>query len=131
MLQRCEALCVTQCAELLSEAVYVTEYPVVDEAHQAVQLQQRVLQRRGGEEHLARVGECIPKGAGGLVVGLVDIAEAVCFVNDHEIPRHCSQVSGLRRCELIGADDDLARAAVPGGTHLEGVRLPVFRGLPV
>ena len=47
-----EDLLLVQVGELLAEALQVAEGVLVDEADQAEQLQQGVLQRRGGEQQL-------------------------------------------------------------------------------
>ena len=51
-LQRLEDLLLVQIGELLAEALQVAEGVLVDEADQAEELQQRVLQRRRGEQQL-------------------------------------------------------------------------------
>ena len=92
--------------ELAAETVDVAEHALVDHAHQAIELQQRVLQRRGGQQHLGvDMLQRIPQGAGDDVAGLVDIAQAVRFIHHHQVPADALQVVGPGFGERVGADD--------------------------
>ena len=57
-------------------------------------------------------------GASDLVGGFIDIAEAVGFIDDHQIPSDGFDLFGLVPCELVGGDDDLLL--------LEGIVLALF-----
>ena len=59
LLQVVEVVVVAQAREAGAVALQVAEGEVVDDAHQAVEFQQRVLQRRGGQQHLAERGHGI------------------------------------------------------------------------
>ncbi len=102
-----ESLLLFQVGELLAEALEVAEGMLVDEAHQAEQLQQGVLQRRRGEQQFVPAGQGLLERIGDDVRRLVDVAEAVRFVNHHQIPRHGLDVAGLALGELVGANNDL------------------------
>lgn len=78
----------------------------IDHADKAVQLQQRVLQRRGCKQHLrVDVRQCLFQRLGDDVAGLVDIAQAVSFVQNHQLPFDGLDVIGLGLGELLRADD--------------------------
>ena len=126
MLQCLEATRVTQLPELLAKAVQVTEDTVVDEAHQAVQLQQRVLQRGGSEQDLGSVRQRVEQRARRLVVGLVDVAQAMRFVDHHQVPRHALHCVRLASGELVGANDDPVRTRTHGRCGVEGVRYTIL-----
>ena len=51
-LERLEYLCLAEVGELLAETLEVAEGMLVDEADEAEELQERVLQGRGGEQQL-------------------------------------------------------------------------------
>ena len=51
-LKRLEDQFLTEVGELVAEALEVAEAVLVDEAHEAEEFEQRVLQRRGGEQQL-------------------------------------------------------------------------------
>ena len=99
---------VAQRAELLAKAGQVAKHALVHQADHAVQLQQGVLQGRGGEQHFGGVGKCLLQGLADHVAGLVHVAQTVGFVHHHQVPAHAAQVIGLGFSELVGADDDLA-----------------------
>ena len=108
-------------SELCAEAVHVAEDTVVDHADQAVQLQQRVLKGRGGQQHLGmNVCQRVLEHLGDDVAGLVDIAQAVRFIEHHEVPVNGLDVISLGLGELVGADH---RAGQRGAREDEGIRL--------
>ena len=85
-LERLEDLLLAQIGELLAEALQVAERVLVDEAHQAEQFEQGVLQRRRREQQLVLAGERQLEGVGDDVGWLVDVAQPVRLVDDHEVP---------------------------------------------
>jgi hypothetical protein len=88
-----------------AEAVQIAEYALVDKADQSVQFQQGILERRCRQQDLVRQRQCIAQDAGGLVLRLIDVAQAMGFVDDHQVPRHGLHVLGFACRELIGADE--------------------------
>ena len=97
--------------ELLAEALEIAEDVLVDEADEAEQFEQRVLQRRGGEQELVVAGQRLLQRVGDDVRGLVDVAQPVRFVDDHRSHGTCCDVGRLVPGELVGADDDLPSAS--------------------
>jgi hypothetical protein len=94
---------------LAAKAVEVAEHALVDEADQAVELQQRVLQGRGRQQYLgARGGQAALQHIGDDVAGFVDVAQPVGLVIHHDVPGQPAQIVDLGLGELIGADDRLA-----------------------
>ena len=88
------------------EALEVAEYVVIDDAHQAVKLQQGVLQGCGGQEDLGRAAQSGFDGFAGFVAGLIHIAQAMRLVDDHEVPAHLRQLLVVLSGKRIGANDD-------------------------
>ena len=115
-LQLGEVGVVAQAREARAIALQVAEGEVVDDADQPVQLQQRVLQWRRGEQHLREWGDGLLDGERDLARSLVDIAQAMRFVDDDEIPRGLAQIGLFAARELVGAQDH--------GWLLKGLRLP-------
>ena len=72
--------------ELLSEGGFGAKNVGVNEGHEAVELHEGVLEGRGRKEKLLRGGKGGAEGLGVLVVLLVDVAEAMGFIEDDEIP---------------------------------------------
>ena len=106
-LERLEYLLLIEIGKLLTEALQVAEGVFVNEAHQAEQLQQRVLQWRRREQQLVFAGQRQLERVGDDVRRLVDVAQAVRFVNDHQIPWLRMDICRLALGELVGADNDL------------------------
>ena len=119
---------VVECAELVAEAGQVTKHAFVHQADQAIQLQQRVLQRRGSEQHFWGVGQCFFQGLADDVAGFVDVAQAVGFVHDHQVPGHTTQVVGLGFGELVGANQYTA-GLIEWIAQATLAKLPVAFGL--
>src|SRR5687767_11838470 len=94
-LERCEDLLLCEVAELLAEALEISEDLVIDDADQAEELEQGVLQRRGGEKKLRRVRQGLFQSVGDNVRGLVDVTQPVCFVHHHDVPGRVVNVSRL------------------------------------
>ena len=93
-----------QAGILCPEAFSVAEGLIVDEANQAVQLHQRVLQWGGGQQHLGRVRQRPLESSADLVVGAVDVAQPVGFIDDHQIPLRHHQIRALSGRELKRAN---------------------------
>lgn len=100
-----EHLLPIQIGELLAEALEITESVFVNEAHQAEEFEQGVLQWCGGEQQLGRVRERPFQRVGDDVGGFVDVAQPVRFVDDHQVPRYGFYVGRFAPRELVGADD--------------------------
>ena len=107
-LQGVENLLLTQVGELFTEALEVAEGVFVDEANQAEQFEERVLERGGGEEQFGHSGQRPLEHVGDDVARLVHVAQPVRFVDDDEIPVNPGDVGSLRPGELVGAKDDAA-----------------------
>ncbi len=123
-LQRGEHLLLGQVAELLAEALEVAEDLVVDDADQAEQLEERVLERRGREQELRRRRQGLLQRVGDDVGRLVDIAQPVRFVHHHQVPGRVVDVRRLVARELVRADDDVS-------VGLEGPELAGLDGVVV
>ena len=75
----------------------------------------RILQRRRREQQLVLAGQRQLERVGDDVRRLVDVAQPVRFVDDHQVPRHGLNIACLALGELVGADDDFGRPRT-GGT---------------
>src|SRR5262249_14648968 len=106
-LQGGEDLLLCKIAELLSEALEISEDLVIDDADESEQFEQRILQRRGGEKQLWRVRQGLFQRVGDNVRGLVYVPEPVCFVHHHNVPGRVVDISRFVSGELVGANDDL------------------------
>ena len=88
--------------ELGAEAVEVAEDAVVDDADEAIELHQRVLQGRGREQHLrVDVRHCLFERLGDDVAGLVDVTQAMSFIENDQVPCNLPDIAGLGLGELI------------------------------
>ena len=103
-LQCLEDFLVIQMEKLLPKAAEVAEGVFVDEADEAVQFEQRVLERRRREQEFLSMGECLLEDVGDNVRGFVDVAESVGLVDDDEIPVRGRDVRRLAFGELVGTD---------------------------
>src|SRR5260221_10455989 len=93
---------------LLAKRPNVAKDMYVDERDQPVKLQKSVLERRGRQENLVPLSECPLQRVRDDVRRPVDVAEAVGFVDHHEVPRHGGNIGFLASCELVRADHDRA-----------------------
>jgi hypothetical protein len=123
-LQRGEHLLLREVAELLAEALEVAEHLIVDDAHQPEEFEERVLERRDGQQQLRRRRQGLLQRVRDDVRRLVDVAQPVRFVHHHEVPRGVVDVGCLVPRELVRADDD-----VP--VSLEGAELAGLDGVVV
>ena len=105
-LERGEHLVLGETGELVAEAFEVAESVLVNEADEAEQFEQRILQRRGGEQELVLARQHCLQRVRDDVGRLVNIPEPVRFINHDQIPRHRGDVRGLVAGELVGADYD-------------------------
>ena len=93
-------------SELRAEAIKVSEHPVIDEADQPIEFEQRVLQRRRGQERLGvNARQRLLEGLGDDVAGFVDVAQAMRFVEDDQVPVDALDIVSLGLRELVGTDD--------------------------
>ena len=113
-----------QIGELLAKALEVAESVLVDDADEAEEFEQRVLQRRGREQKLVAFLQRQLERVGDDVGRLVDVAQPMGFVDDDEVPWRRSDIGRLAARKLIGADDD-------GVLHLERLKIPLFDCLVV
>jgi hypothetical protein len=127
VLQCIEAGGILELPELSAEAVQIAKHALIDKADQAVQLQQGVLQRRGGQQDLVRQRQGIAQDAGRFVFRLIDVAQAVRFVDDYQVPRHGLNVLGFAGRELVGADEHGSAIAC----EVERICRTILDGLPV
>ena len=92
--------------ELGAEAVEVAEDAPVDNADQAVEFEQAVLQQGGSEQDFrADVSQRVLQGFGDDVAFFIDVAQAVRFVEYDEIPGDTLDVGRFGFGELVGTDD--------------------------
>ena len=97
--------------ELSAKAIDVAKYAVINHADQAIKLQQRVLQRCGGQQHLGMdMCKCFLERLSNDVAGFVDIAQTVGFIKDHQVPVHGLDVCSLRFSELVRTNDRARRS---------------------
>ena len=76
----------------------------VNEGHEAVELHEGVLEGSGRKEKLLRGGKGGTESLGVLVFLLVDVAEAVGFIEDNEIPGNRFDLLGFTGGKLIARD---------------------------
>ena len=113
--------------ELAAEAVKVAKYAVVNDADQAVEFEQGVLQRGGGEQDFGvDVGHRLFEGAGGDVAAFVNVAQAVRFVQHRQIPVDALDVVRFAFRKLVGADDDVFLVEGVGLAFAQGVVVFAF-----
>src|SRR5271157_2799536 len=93
--------------QLFAEALEVAEGMLINEADEAEEFEQRVLQRRGREQQLVFVGERQLQRVRDDVGWLIDIPQTVGFVHYHEIPRSIGNIGGFVSRKLVRADDDV------------------------
>ena len=116
--------------ELLAEGSFVAEQVLVDQRRQAVQLHQRVLQRRGGEQQLFAALQRALERLPGAVAGAVRVAQLVRFVDDHHVPGHGTQLGFQFGGELVGHDHDrLADQPLQCGEHVASGLLAQRNGI--
>ena len=58
----------------------------IDKAHQPIQLHQRVLEWRRGQQHFGPIANGGQKRAGDFVVFPINIAESMRLINDDKVP---------------------------------------------
>ena len=93
-------------SKLRAKAIEVSEHAVIDEADQPIEFEQRVLQWRCGQKHLGvNVRQRLLEGPGNDVAGFVDVAQAMCFVEDDQVPVNVLDIVCLGLGELVGTDD--------------------------
>src|SRR5437867_3612502 len=85
----------------------VSERWLVNKAHQAEKFEERVLQRRGCEQERWHVFERLLERVGDDVRGLIDVAQPMCLINHHQVPRRVVNVGSLLARKLVGANDNL------------------------
>src|SRR3989442_1202319 len=90
-----------QIRELFAKALDVGEGVLVDEADEAEEFKQRVLKRRRGEKQLVSLTQCKLECVRDNIRRLVDVAEPMRFVDDHEVPRRVAYIGSLAASELI------------------------------
>ena len=108
-LERLEDLLLAEIRKLLAKALEITEGVLVDEAHEAEELQEGVLEGCSSQKELGCVGERPFERVGDDVCWLVHVAEPVGFVDHHQVPLGIGDVRSLAAGEMVGADDDLGR----------------------
>ena len=106
-LECAEHLLLIEIGELLPEALQITEGVVIDEAHQAEQLQEGILQGCGREQQFALTFKRHFERVGDDVGRLIYVSQAVGFVNDYQVPWDGTDVTRPAPGEMVGADDDL------------------------
>lgn len=114
-------------SELGAEAVEVAEDASINDADQAVEFEQAVLQRCRGEQHFAlHVRHGVFEGAGDDVAVFVHVAQAVRFVQHRQIPMDALDVVRLAFRKLVGADDDVFLDEGVGLVFAQGVVVFAF-----
>ena len=101
-----EDLGLAEIGELLLEALQVAEGVFVDEADEAVEFQQGILQGGGGKQKLVPVLKRLLQDVGYDIVWLVNIPQPVGFINDHQIPFGSLNIRGFVPGELVGTKQD-------------------------
>ena len=92
--------------ELAAEAVKVGEDVVVDDADEAIEFEQAVLQRGGSEQDFrADVGQRVLQDFGDDVAFFIDVAQAVRFVKYDKFPGDAFDIGCFGFGELVGTDD--------------------------
>ena len=104
-LERIENLLLAEIGELIAETAEIAEGVIVDDADEAEEFEQGVLQRSGGEQELVAFLQGSLEHVGDDVRGLVNIPQPVGFVDHHEIPRSPMDIGGLVAGKLVGAND--------------------------
>src|SRR5262249_26046993 len=112
---------ITEPGEAATVALQIAESEVVDDADESVEFQERVLERRRREQDLWKGSDGLFDRDRDLARVLVDVAEAVRLVDDHEVPSGLPKIGFLGPRELIRAEDDRAL--------LEGVQIPSPNGI--
>ena len=93
-------------AVLDAEAVKAAEDAVINDADEAVEFEQAVLQRGGGKQDFRTdVSQRVLQGFGDDVAFFIDVAQAVRFVEHDEIPGDTLDVGRFGFGELVGTDD--------------------------
>jgi hypothetical protein len=87
------------------EGVLRAEDLLVEEGHQSEELQQLVLQRRGGEEQLRPLAKRVPEGPGDLAPRPVRVPQPMGLVDDHQVPGKLPDLLGAARGEGVAGDD--------------------------
>jgi hypothetical protein len=101
-----EHLRLVEVGELLPEAFQVAEGVLIDEAHQSEELQEGILQRGRRQQQFVLTGKRDFQCIGDNVGRLVDIAQPMGFVDDHQIPGNCFDIIRLALGKMIGTDGD-------------------------
>lgn len=118
--------------ELTLKALDVTECVFINDAHQSIEFQERILKRRSCEEELWERCKGTLDGIAYLVGGLVDVPKAVRLVDDREVPSDLAQIGLLRTSELKGTDHDFRAVEgieiAPFYLLVEGFGLQQHRG---
>ncbi len=100
-----------------TETFGVTEGVIINDADQAVQLHQRVLQRGRREQYFRPRRNCTAYRLSNLARCLVDIAKPMRFIDDNKIPFRAADIWIFGANELVGTQHDprlLERIEVPG-----------------
>ena len=105
-LESLEHLLLVEIDKLFTEALQVAKDVFINETHQAEQLQQRILQRRSGEQQLVLACQRHFESFGDHIRRLVDITQPMGFVNYYQIPWNRLDILSLALGELIGTDND-------------------------
>jgi len=115
-LESLEDLLLAEVRELFSEAREVAETVIVDDADETKEFEQRVLERRRGQQQFMATVERALQRVRDHVVRLVDVAQPVGLVDHDEIPRRSRDVARLAARELVRADHDGVRR-IEGSEH--------------
>jgi hypothetical protein len=69
----------------------------------------------------------VSQDAGRFVLRLIDVTQAVRFVDDYQVPRHGLNILGFAGGELVGADEHGSAIA----SHIERINGAILDGLTV
>ena len=72
---------VPQACEAGSVGFQIPKGIVINDAHKAIELQERVLEWRSGQQYLGEGGHCLLDGVGDRTRCFIDIAQAMGFVD--------------------------------------------------
>ncbi len=90
-LESSENLVLSQVGELLTETLEIAEGVLVDDAGETEEFEQRILQRRGREKKLVAPLQRQLEGVRDDVRRLVNVAQSMRFIDDHQDPTAYSQ----------------------------------------
>ena len=93
-------------AELALEAFQVAKHELINDGNKSIEFKDGVLQRCGCQQDLLALQQGFLDGVGNAVGGLIDIAQTMRLVNNHQVPCRVTEISGLGTSKLIRTNDN-------------------------